>query len=129
MSKTEKYKKSAKHTTGVLSDQLSQINDPVQIYCTRLNIPLRYTKAKDKMERRLSATHPVILSEDVLKTIRELPEEVRQIIARTFTNVVLLSQDVSEQSLTPIQSIIWAMISACLRCDSRRLMNRLSDIC
>ncbi len=86
-------------------------------------------KKKNKMERRLSAAHPVILSEDVLKTIRELPEEERQIIARTFTNVVLLSQDVSEQSLTPVQSIIWAMISASMSCDSRRLMSRLSDIC
>ncbi len=81
------------------------------------------------MEQRLTANHPVILSEDVLKTIRELPEEERRIIARTFTNVVLLSQDISEQSLTPVQSIIWAMISASLKCDSRRFMNRMSNIC
>lgn len=85
-------------------------------------------KRKQKMEQ-ISAIHPVILSEDVLKTIRELPEEEQQVIARTFTNVVLLSQDVSEQLLTPVQSIIWTMISASLKCDSRRLINRMSDIC
>lgn len=80
------------------------------------------------MERQLRIDRPVVLSEDVLKTIRDLPEEERQIIARTFANVVLLSQDVSEQSLTPLQSIIWTMISASLKCDSRRMMNRLSEI-
>lgn len=81
------------------------------------------------MERQLRNAHPIILSEDVIKTIRELPEEERHIIARTFTNVVLLSQNISEQSLTPVQSMIWAMISANLKCDSRRFMNRLSGSC
>ncbi len=85
-------------------------------------------KRKQKMEQ-ISAIHPIILSEDVLKTIRDLPEEEQQVIARTFTNVVLLSQDVSEQLLTPVQSIIWTMISASLKCDSRRLINKISDIC
>lgn len=81
------------------------------------------------MEQEISLTYPLILSKDVLKTIRELPDEERLIIARTFANVVLLSQNVSEQALTPVQSIIWAMISASLKSDSRRFMNRLSDIC
>lgn len=86
-------------------------------------------KSENKKMEQISAIHPVILSEDVLKTIRELPEEEQQVIARTFTNVVLLSQDVSEQLLTPVQSIIWTMISASLKCDSHRLINRMSDIC
>lgn len=86
-------------------------------------------KNVNKKMEQISAIHPVILSEDVLKTIRELPEEEQQVIARTFTNVVLLSQDVSEQLLTPVQSIIWTMISASLKCDSRRLINKISDIC
>ena len=86
-------------------------------------------KSENKKMEQISAIHPVILSEDVLKTIRELPEEEQQVIARTFTNVVLLSQDVSEQLLTPVQSIIWTMISASLKCASRRLINRMSDIC
>lgn len=57
------------------------------------------------MGQEISITYPLILSEDVLKTIRELPDEERLIIARTFVNVVLLSQNVSEQALTPVQSI------------------------
>ncbi len=81
------------------------------------------------MENQALQHQPVILSADVIKMIRELPEDERQTIARTFTNVVVLSQKLSEQSLTPLQSVIWAMISSSIQCDNRRFMSRLGQCC
>lgn len=80
------------------------------------------------MQRTSISQNPIILSADVIRIIRDLPEDERQAIARTFTNVVILSQNISEQNLTPFQMVIWTMINSSLQSDSRRILVKLNGV-
>lgn len=80
------------------------------------------------MQRTTISQNPIILSADVIRIIRDLPEDERQAIARTFTNVVILSQNISEQNLTPFQMVIWTMINSSLQSDSRRILVKLNGV-
>lgn len=83
---------------------------------------------RSSMQRTTISQNPIILSADVIRIIRDLPEDERQAIARTFTNVVILSQNISEQNLTPFQMVIWTMINSSLQSDSRRILVKLNGV-
>lgn len=80
------------------------------------------------MQRTTISQNSIILSADVIRIIRDLPEDERQAIARTFTNVVILSQNISEQNLTPFQMVIWTMINSSIQSDSRRILVKMNGV-
>lgn len=66
----------------------------------------------------------VILTENLIKTVQQLPASERTAIANALVNEFILGEDPTSV-LNPFQNLIYAMISTSLKRDTARMLRHL----
>lgn len=66
----------------------------------------------------------VILTENLIKTVQQLPATERTAIANALVNEFILGEDPTT-ALNPFQNLIYVMISTSLKRDTARMLRHL----